>query len=897
MSDKRPFWRKGMFYLYLLAFLIPVFMMVCIFAMKKIYPFGENCFLRTDLYHQYAMFFSEFQYKLQNGGSLLYSWDIGAGTNFVALYGYYLASPFNWLTMLIAKENLIEWLSILAIGKIGLCSLAFTWYLHKRTERTSWTLPLFGYAYAMSAYLAAYSWNIMWLDCLALAPLILWGLEKLVKEGNCVFYTVTLGLCILTNYYISIMVCLFLVLYFAVLIIEVEPVRSIKADGQEGGVAGFYIGRLFRFGFCSILAAGLACIVLLPEVMNLGSTASGSTTFPKTLTNYFSVLDMLARHCVNVTCEVGLDHWPNLYSGCAVFFLFPLYILDREISWRSKITRCVLLVFLLFCFSYNIPNYVWHGFHYPNSLPCRQSFLYTIVLLTMCAEATLHLGRIPSRQIVRAFWVGTIFLLVCDHVVEVEDFQPYTFYVTFAFMGVFALFAYLYRTRRGSKGFLIVLAYVVLFGELTMNMNITSITTVNRTSYWRNYESYRELAERMKADNPLFFRADKDMSTRRSKDDGAWLLYPSASVFSSEASSGMTAFYKKLGMEGSTNAYAVQGMTPIAASLMGIRYVFSNGGAQYTRALADHGVYKEYGKVGDIYAYENPYALSLGFTVSKPAYHALEALTGNPAEIQNGYLSTFTGIEDVFEKVNGVPEGTSYTFQPTKDGYYYAYSMNTIVDNVSAAIGDATKSFSNVKRRYLMDLGYIEAGTRVVLSNTNKEAVTASIYRLNTDRMDAALKKLALGNWQLTEKTDTHIAGTVRVDDNSFLLVTVPYEDGWSVTVDGIDTLFEKWDGAMIAVPLTAGSHEVVFDYEPAGFRMGGMISAASILILLLMLFISIRGRKKQAEAEEEPVRRAREVTPVEEQDDAVARQRKQSTTIPVEEQGDGIILEDLPKE
>ena len=32
-------------------------------------------------------------------------------------------------------------------------------------------------------------------------------------------YTVTLGLCILTNYYISIMICIFLVLYFGMLLI------------------------------------------------------------------------------------------------------------------------------------------------------------------------------------------------------------------------------------------------------------------------------------------------------------------------------------------------------------------------------------------------------------------------------------------------------------------------------------------------------------------------------------------------------------------------------------------------------------------------------------------------------------------------------------------------------
>ena len=59
----------------------------------------------------------------------------------------------------------------------------------------------------------------MWLDCLILLPLILLGAERLAREGRWVMYTVTLGLCILTNYYISIMICIFLVLYFGMLLI------------------------------------------------------------------------------------------------------------------------------------------------------------------------------------------------------------------------------------------------------------------------------------------------------------------------------------------------------------------------------------------------------------------------------------------------------------------------------------------------------------------------------------------------------------------------------------------------------------------------------------------------------------------------------------------------------
>ena len=51
--------------------------------------------------------------------------------------------------------------------------------------------------------MAAYSWNIMWLDCIVLFPLILLGLEQLVREKKGLLYCISLALSILSNYYIS----------------------------------------------------------------------------------------------------------------------------------------------------------------------------------------------------------------------------------------------------------------------------------------------------------------------------------------------------------------------------------------------------------------------------------------------------------------------------------------------------------------------------------------------------------------------------------------------------------------------------------------------------------------------------------------------------------------------
>ena len=145
------------------AFCIPVVIMVIIFAQRGIFPFGEESFLRTDMYHQYAPFFSEFQHKLSNGGSLLYSWNIGMGINFSALYAYYLASPLNWFLILCPRQLVIEFMTYSIVLKIGLSGLSFGWYLKKHCNRNDFGVAFFGIFYALSGYMAAYSWNIMWL--------------------------------------------------------------------------------------------------------------------------------------------------------------------------------------------------------------------------------------------------------------------------------------------------------------------------------------------------------------------------------------------------------------------------------------------------------------------------------------------------------------------------------------------------------------------------------------------------------------------------------------------------------------------------------------------------------------------------------------------------------------
>ena len=186
-----------------LSLLIPTIIMLALFVINRIYPFGDRSFLFSDMYHQYMPFFSELLHKVRGGESLSFSFNVGIGSNFLALFVYYLASPFHIFSLLVPESHLMEFMSYLIVLKIGLAGLTSYLYLKKHFQaedakdvgdapESLWTKKrgndigalFFSCFYALSGFMAAYNYNIMWVDCVVLLPLIVLGLERLVKEGR-----------------------------------------------------------------------------------------------------------------------------------------------------------------------------------------------------------------------------------------------------------------------------------------------------------------------------------------------------------------------------------------------------------------------------------------------------------------------------------------------------------------------------------------------------------------------------------------------------------------------------------------------------------------------------------------------------------------------------------------
>lgn len=809
---KRKMWLLKSSDSLLAAFFVPVIVLIIIFAQRGIFPFGEECFLRTDMYHQYAPFFSEFQYKLTHGGSLLYSWDIGMGVNFSALYAYYLASPINWLVLLCPKQFVIEFMTLLIVIKTGLSGLSFTWYLRRHFGTRDFGVGFFGIFYALSGYMAAYSWNIMWLDCIMLFPMILLGLERLVKEKKGTLYCITLGLSILSNYYISIMTCIFMVIYVVAQMILNPPKRFLE-----------FAGTSLRFAGYSLLAGGLSAVVLLPEIYALQTTASGDFDFPKTVSSYFSIFDMIARHISNVGTEIGLDHWPNIYCGVAVLMFFLLYLGSRKIAMREKVVYCSLLLLFYASFSVNVLNFIWHGFHYPNSLPCRQSFIYIALMLFMCYHAYIKLEETPWKHVCLAFWGAVSFVLLAEKLVDnPEQYHFSIFYVAIVFIAIYAGLIYLYKHGKWSPDAILLTALTVAAMETAVNTAVTSVPTTSRTAYVKDNQDVQTLAWNIKSDT--FFRMEK--ADQRTKNDGAWMNFPSVSLFSSTANSSLSDFFKVLGCESSTNAYSITGSTPLVDSLFSVRY------GLYPEQQ-DSELLKQAGRKGGTWLYENKYTLPVAFMLPQDLETNWITDLGDPASVQND-LCKVLGTEEVLIANEGITEGKKFSFTAQEAGDYYVYVQNKKVKDISAVIGEETKNFDNVDRGYFVELGHIGIGETVSLESKDEGSPTlqADVWRFNPEGLRAVYERMNRNPITLTSWTDTKLEGSITVDTPGVMYTSIPYDKGWTVMVDGVKITPREIFDTFLGVDLAPGTHNIQLCYMPEGLKTGAWISGACIVIL-----------------------------------------------------------------
>ena len=657
------------------------------------------------------------------------------------------------------------------------------------------------------------------MDCIALFPLIMIGLERLVQEKKAGLYYITLALCIFCNYYISIMICIFLVFAFVLLFFS-------QKKGKGGAV--------LRFGWYSLLAGASSAILLLPEIAVLSVSGSAEGGFPKTAEFYFNILAELGRGAAVTSVYTGNDHWPNLYAGAFSLFLVWIYVLNRRISWKEKVPRIAMLAFFLVSFAENQLDYIWHGMHFPQALPGRQSFLYSFVLLSMGFAAVRKRKGTKIWHIAVAAIVSMMLLLLSGWYGDETVTEPVSLVITALFICVYAVTFVLTKITGKKKRLAFAqFAVFVAVAELAINMAATGFGTTSRVAYTEKQTDYENLLKTAKEDNEEtgsgFYRVED--TERKTKNDDSLYGYASATIFSSLMNLDVSHLFQSLFMEGGKNFYCYNGATPLSSSLFSVKYMLSDS------ALEESPYRTLIGGSGSSFLYRNNYSLPLGFVMDEQAIANWTSSTADRMASLNSLTSALGAEGQMLYPATCVADANAgdTTIDIAEDGYYYADYVSCTSDTLTVNRSDGwTKQYSKTSHRYLIELGECKAGDEIHILNSNMESIEFQVYQLNEKVVQQAFDTLNAQTMQLTDMTDRKIEGKIQVQNAGRLILSVPADEGWTLYVDGKETEIEPLADALVGVHLEKGSYTIKLCYTTPGLKVGAGISLGAVILFLI---------------------------------------------------------------
>ncbi len=867
------------------CFIIPVVLTYLVYLAMEIHPFGDGSVLVLDLNAQYVYFFEALRNFAHGDADILYSFSRALGGEFIGIYAYYLASPLSYIVALFPQDRMLEALLTLFMLKAGLCGYTFGYYLHKNSKKTNKVMVIaFSTMYALCAFAVVHQNNTMWTDALILLPLVTYGIEQLVKFGKFKLFVISLSLTIWSNYYIGYMVCIYVALYFFFYLIA-------YGDGRNNprGEKAHYLRSFIRIGVFSIIAVAISAFMIIGAYYSLSFGKNDFSNPNWTPQLKFQLLDFFTKFLPGTYDTVRPEGLPFVYTGLLTVILVPIYFMSKKISAREKVASAGFIGIFFMSFIISTLDLIWHGFQTPNWLNNRYSFMLCFFLLVLAYKGFGNLRR-TSEKFVLAI---VSFIILLTAVCEKQEFKTYmksnsklldfrTVYLTVVAAIVFlVILCMLMRTKNVRKrenlsGILAALICVELYcSALTCTVQFGADVVYSKYNGYNNFlAEHREIVNTVKEEDASFYRMEK--TNIRTVNDNMALGIRGLSNSTSTLNSDTVEFLRRMGYSSQSHWSKYLGGNPVNDSLLGVKYIIDR--KESTNSLL---YYTEKYSSDKYSAYLNPYALSLAYGVDSDtknlniaAYSShlerlnamVDTMTANanspvflPIEIDDTSTQSCTAISTTghIKYTGTVKDNSSVTYKITavEDGEIFFYAPSDYTRECNLSVNGSSKGtfFANETNR-IISLGIYEAGQELSVKLTlSKDDLYLKqscdyFYYIDDEAYEAAFSEL-LSNPQYIiddDCSDSHLTGKITTsNDNQMIQTTIPYDEGWVITLDGeIVEIYETLD-ALIAFDIpAAGEHTLEMKYSPSIYKLGLTISIIGIIAFIVLCIIDIFFKK-----------------------------------------------------
>ena len=773
-------------FLYFFSFSIPALIMIISFAGLGIYPGGRVTPLIFDLRMQQLSFYNYIN-NLSNGFN---SFDFqslgGIGGNVIDAIQM-CCGPFSLLFKSVDYSNIPWIIWFLIVFLVGLCGLNECIYLLYGFPKinNSYLLVFLSSCYALCSGTIIFTLVPVWIIGPALLPIIGLAVDYIVEKDQYYLFIFVLSLSIIFNYYMSYIHILFSLVYF------VYRLYILNLTIRHALVK---TARYFLSGVVCVL---LTSFSWLPVIFDL----TYGKIIENRLYNYYIIRNpfIVLRSFLPFSYD-GLDKHslPFVYCGFIAFLLFILFFLDKKINARLRRASFFVFIYYFICFCIGIFDISWMFFSEPNGYPSRYSFCLSFFIILFAA---LKANNFKFRF---------------------DDLK----------LNIFRF----------------VLSFIVIF-ELFLN------TSYLLKSFNEDAGPYSEYAEFIRVFNTMYtINAEYNISDsysrcvknwRYTNDDGILFGYSDIDYSSSSYNSSLNSFLENLGFNGQYHLIRSTGITPVVASVLGVKHFI-----QFNQQLDEY--YNFLGAIDGLNVYENEDYLPISFAVDNLDDGFID-YSDNPFENINSFIQDLHDTDPVFEIIDSDKDGIFFTVYCNKGDHIWMYAVPVYSsssdiqkdDNGSDYFvyleGTPIAEYANTVSAFCVDLGVAPYDNPVYSldDSHNVQEIYFANYNIDSEQsVISELKKCSAYNLTYDSKK---IDFNINMNNPNPIIITLPFQKGYSIYVDGKINNYRSYNDAFILIDLDEGEHRISITYSAPGKIVGIIISIASIIGIAFLSFFKYR--------------------------------------------------------
>lgn len=777
---------------YILSFIIPMIILIIVFLSKGI--FTDKTVLSSDLASQHLPLFSYFYNVLHGKASFPYYFSKSLGGTMFGAFFFALSSPLNLLVFFF--DDIQLFLTILIIIKISLCGLTMFIFLKNKFSSSELYTLAFSLAYALMSYNINYYNNLMWLDSVFLAPLVLLGIEKILAKKGHILYILTLFMCIISNYYTGYMVVIFSIIYYLYCSYTNYKGKKWLQDNLK---------NISQFFLITLLIGLMTMFILLPLALEAINYIRVDAKFKLFNLNY---LDLFAGGFIGFGNLINPVNYYGflIYCGIVMFPLVINYLFSKNINIRERKAAILVYAILLLPILITPLNAVWHLFTFPQGFNYRYSFLATLFTLIIAFKSFSHLSlNLKKFKLLYILFVFISFSLLYTSLKTPEYYiylNPLKIIITLILLLVYIIL--LSKNKKKIIISLLIIELIVNLGWISYESNLEDSKNYylikSESSYLNQYYANNHRCE---------FILNNNLN------ESFIGNYNGITVFLSSLNKKIVLFLFKInGIDiGTANFFKYNFSDHVSNMLLGVDYI----GEKYNIKG-----YKLEDKFNEKYILRNENALSLGYTVSskiknfksnKMGYEYLSELLNVMDDKKRNYF-----IELPLEKINA----NEYIVKKDKQyPYLYIVSNKPIINNKDNFIYSADK------------YGVIyDKDNKDIILKFKENVKKIKVYTIDVNKLKQF--KNNREELEIDVNKGNYLSGTINVNKDATLFTTIPYEKGWTILVDGKKVKHYEVLDTFIALDLKKGEHKVEFYYYIPGFKLGLSISLFSLIILIV---------------------------------------------------------------